>query len=52
MSIMVLFFVLLGAGLVIPALIWLVKAGWIIWRILGIVACVIAIITCILLMYL
>jgi hypothetical protein len=49
---MVLLFVLLGAGLLIPAIVWLIKAGWVIWRILGIISCVIAIITCILLMYL
>jgi len=35
----------------IPAIIWLFKAGYIIWRILGIIACVIAIITCVALMY-
>ncbi len=48
---LLLVFIILGAALLIPAIVKLIKAGWVIWRILGIISCIIAIIVLIVLMY-
>lgn len=45
-----LFFLIVGLALIVPVIVWVIKAGYIVWRVLGIISCVIAIIFLIILM--